>query len=126
MSDDKKFVSQHAKVGLTVSQNSVLVSIQVELYDDVLLQLKTDVLDLIQQRNLSGLLLDMSQVQVLDYAMALQLSELTKMASLLGARTVLTGIQPGVAVSVSDWIDVWQGVQTSRHLDDGLLALQRA
>jgi len=123
MSLGNDIINDHARVGLTVSRGVLIVPVQVELYDDVLHSLKNDALKMIQERALHGLLLDLSALHVMDYKMAQQLAQLLNMAELLGARGMVTGLQPGVVASMVDWDDLWQGIDTSINLDAGLQAL---
>jgi len=113
----------HAKVGLTISQGVVIAPLQVELYNDVLYSLKNDVLKLIQEKSLNGLLLDLSQLTVIDFEIARQLEQLVKAATLLGAKCRVTGLQPGVVVALMEWDDIWQGIDTALNLDIGLRQL---
>jgi len=118
--------SQHAQVGLTITQHVLMMTVQAELYDDVLEDLKNRTLNMIQQHGLKSLLLDLSHVQLLDCEMVKKLGDILAMAQLLGARSVVVGIQPSVAACMSDWNHTWQGVRTVRNLDDGLRILTNA
>jgi len=112
--------SDHAKVGLIVSREVLIIPIQVELYDDVLSTLTHEALQMIQDRALKGLLLDLSQVHVLDQAMAQQLAQLLQMASLLGAKGIISGLKPGVVVTMVEWDSFWNNIETVINLDAGL------
>jgi len=126
MSLANDIINDHSRVGLTISKGVLIVPVQVELYDDVLYGLKNDALKMIQQRELHGLLLDLSELNVMDHEMARQLAQLIKMALLLGARGMVTGLQPGVAAAMADWDDLWDGVDTAISMDAGLEVLNAA
>jgi len=118
--------NQHAPVGMTITRQVLMISVQVELYDDVLEKLKHRALDMLQKHGLNSLLLDLSHVQILDCEMAKKLENILAMAQLLGARSVVVGIQPNVAACMSHWGNTWQGICTARNLDDGLHILTDA
>jgi len=118
--------NDHARVGLTVNNGVLIAPIQVELHDDVLYALHNDALQMIQARDLHGLLLDLSQLKVMDYTMAQQLAQLLKMAALLGTRGIVTGLQAGVVATIVEWSDVWYHVETAVSLDAGLQMLHEA
>jgi len=115
--------NDHAPVGLTVNRGVLIVPVQVELYDDVLYRLKHDALQCIQQRELHGIVLDLSQISIMDQEMARQLAQLLHMAALLGARGIVTGLRPGVVAAMVEWDDLWQGIETAISLDAGLRLL---
>jgi len=124
MSLKNEIERDHARVGLTVNQAILIISVQVELYDDVLLSLKEDALEMIHQRNLHGVLLDLSQLDIIDYEIAKQLAALLDMIRLLGVPAVISGLQPSVVVTLIEWQDMWQQFDTAVNLDAGLAVLR--
>ncbi|PCI00014.1 MAG: hypothetical protein COB79_06295 [Zetaproteobacteria bacterium] len=118
--------SGHARVGLTISRDTLIISVQVELYNDVLHALQNDALSMMQKHHLQALILDLSHVHLIDYDIAKQLANTLVMAKLLGAACVIAGIQPNIAAAMSDWGDIWQGFTTVRHVDGGLTLLHHA
>lgn len=117
---------QHAQVGLSVTSEVLIISIQVELYDDVLNDLQQRSLSMLQEHGLKSLILDLSHVQLLDQEMAKRLENILVMAKLLGAHSVVVGIQPNIAACMSHWGHTWKGIQTARNIDDGLCLLANA
>ncbi|MDQ6989525.1 MAG: STAS domain-containing protein [Mariprofundaceae bacterium] len=115
-----KLHTDRARVGMSISQGVLLIPLQVELYDDVLLALQEDALQYLEQHALKHMLLDLSQLQVIDQHIAQQLAQLMHMASLLGTTGVVTGIQPAVAVALADGQDIWAHINTALTLDAGL------
>ncbi|MBL1353268.1 MAG: STAS domain-containing protein [Zetaproteobacteria bacterium] len=124
--DQEVFHTQHAQVGLSITRQILMVSIQVELYDDVLDCLQERTLNMLQKHALKGLLLDLSHVPLLDYETAQRLEKILAMAKLLGAYCVIVGIQPNVAACMVHWNHRWQGMQIARNLDDGFSLLDHA
>lgn len=124
MSTEKETaLDDHSRVGLTINQGVLVASIQVELYDDVLASLSRDVLHTIRQRGLSSFLLDLTQVEVMDRYIALELKKLVLAASILGCRSVISGIQPGVVVTLVEMGDEWQKIPVAVSVDEGFRIL---
>ena len=70
-------------------------------------------------------LLDLTGVEVVDTSTADHLVKMARAVSLLGARVILTGIQPGVAQTmVSLGVDM-SGIAMVRNLQEGLKTSMR-
>jgi len=113
----------HTHVGLNITRQVLMISIQVELYDDVLDHLQEDALNMLQKHALKSLILDLSHVKLLDIVIVQRLGDILAMAKLLGAQCVVVGIQPNVSASMVHWNHRWQGIQIARNLDDGFCLL---
>lgn len=95
------------RIPLQVSRQCVVASIQVDLDEKLLEQFRSDLLELLQSSGASGVILDVSGVQVMDLEDFEALRKTMAMAQIMGARTVIAGLQPGV---VSALVEL--GVQT--------------
>jgi rsbT antagonist protein RsbS len=89
-----------ARIPLQISQNCVVASIQVDLSDVVLRRFRTELLELVQSSGASGVILDVSGIEVMDHRDFEALHRTMAMARLMGAPSVLTGLQPGVVSSL--------------------------
>jgi rsbT antagonist protein RsbS len=104
-----------------LSQGPILiVSIHAALDDAQLLQLQRDLLERVGRDRSRGILIDVAALDVLDSFAARTLADLAYMAQLRGARTVVVGIAPDVAMTL-----VRLGVripltQTALDLEEGL------
>jgi rsbT antagonist protein RsbS len=84
-----------------LSQGSnLIVSIHTALDDEQLTRLQHDLLDRVGRDRARGILIDVAALDVLDSFAARTLSELAYMALLRGARTVVVGIAPEVAMTL--------------------------
>ena len=104
---------------------NLIVSIHTALDDEQLLRLQRDLLDRVGRDRARGILIDVGALDVLDSFAANTLAELAYMAQLRGARTVVVGIAPEVAMTL-----VRLGVripltQTALDLEEGLEWLAR-
>jgi rsbT antagonist protein RsbS len=99
---------------------NLIVSIHAALDDAQLLQLQRDLLERVGRDRSRGILIDVAALDVLDSFAARTLADLAYMAQLRGARTVVVGIAPDVAMTL-----VRLGVripltQTALDLEEGL------
>ena len=99
---------------------NLIVSIHVALDDEQLVRLQRDLLERVGRDRSRGILIDVAALDVLDSFAARTLADLAYMAQLRGARTVVVGIAPDVAMAL-----VRLGVripltQTALDLEEGL------
>ncbi|MBB5174211.1 STAS domain-containing protein [Texcoconibacillus texcoconensis] len=103
----------------------LLISIQVELDDQTVLQFQEDVLNKIHQEGSRGVVIDLTSVEMVDSYIAKVLGDVVDMSKLMGAKVVLTGIQPSVAITLIDMGITLEDVATALDLEQGLEKLQR-
>ena len=98
----------------------LLTTVHVELHDAVAHALQGDVLTSIERYDAKGLVIDISGLDMVDTYVARILAETGAMAKLMGARTVLVGIQPEVAATLVRMGYAMTGVQTALNVEEGL------
>ncbi|MFB4165178.1 STAS domain-containing protein [Alteribacillus sp. JSM 102045] len=103
----------------------LLISVQVELDDQTALQFQEDLLNKIHQEGSSGVVIDLTSVEMIDSFIAKVLGDVVEMSNLMGARVVLTGIQPAVAITLIDMGIMLDDVPTALDLEQGLDKLQQ-
>jgi rsbT antagonist protein RsbS len=103
----------------------LLTTIQVELDDQTAIQFQEDLLKKIYETGASGVVIDLTSVEIIDSYIAKILGDVVKMAELLGSRVVLTGIRPAVAITLIDLGINLRGVPTALDLEQGLEKLQQ-
>ncbi len=103
----------------------LLISIQVELDDKTALQFQEDLLSKIHDTSAKGIVIDLTSVDMVDSFIAKVLGDVVKMSNLMGARVVLTGIQPPVAITLIDLGINMRDVPTALDLEQGLDKLQQ-
>jgi rsbT antagonist protein RsbS len=99
---------------------NLIVSIHAALDDEQLVRLQRELLERVGRARSRGILIDVAALDVLDSFAARTLADLAYMAQLRGARTVVVGIAPEVAMTL-----VRLGVripltQTALDLEEGL------
>ena len=113
-----------SETAMSVVRNCLVVSIQGELNDDLLLRIRTDILQKVQATQVGGLILDFSTVRALDTFAFNSFTDTAKMASLLGVSIVFVGFQPGVVSALVDLGVEIADVDTALTIEDAFELLQ--
>src|SRR5690625_326670 len=106
-------------------RNYLLSSIQKEIDDHTAIQFQEDLLSEIHQSGSSGVVIDLTSVEMIDSFIAKVLGDVVSMSDLMGAKVVLTGIQPAVAMTLIDLGIQLNNVPTALDLDQGLIRLHQ-
>lgn len=104
----------------------VLVSIQTELHDQLALALQEDLSNHVSRTRAQGVLIDVSSLQVVDSFVGRILAEIASVARLLGAETVVAGMQPAVAITLVELGVPLKGLRTALDVDQGMRLLREA
>ncbi|UOR10317.1 STAS domain-containing protein [Halobacillus amylolyticus] len=105
--------------------NYLLISIQIDLDDQTAIQFQEDLLSKIHESGATGVVIDLTSVDIVDSFIAKVLGDVVTMSDLMGAKVVLTGIQPAVAMTLIDLGIHLQDVPTALDLEQGLIKLQQ-
>ncbi|WP_078551280.1 STAS domain-containing protein [Bacillus alkalicellulosilyticus] len=103
----------------------LLVSVQIELDDQTALRFQEDLLNKIHTEGSMGVVIDLTSVEMIDSFIAKVLGDVVDMSNLMGAKVVLTGIQPAVAITLIDMGITLKNVPTALDLEQGLEKLQQ-
>ena len=102
---------------------TLLVTVSVELRDAVAEAFQADVLTAIERTGSTGLVVDISGLDMVDTYVARILAETGRMANLMGTSTVPVGMRPEVAATLVRMGYAMDGVRTALDVDDGLTLL---
>jgi rsbT antagonist protein RsbS len=103
----------------------LIASIQAELSDGDVLQLRDDLLERVGRFRSRGIIVDVTALDVMDSFASRSLRGIAHMTRLRGAETVIVGIQPEVAFAMVQLGLNLEGVSTALDLEEGLALLQR-
>ncbi len=106
-------------------KETLIVSIQWELDDQTALQFQEDLLKKMHETNARGVLIDLTPIDFIDSFIAKVLGDVISMSGLMGAKVVITGIQPAVAITLIELGIRLEDVLTALDLENGLDKLQQ-
>src|SRR5512143_1121503 len=98
----------------------LLVSIQVEMTDRLLARIKEDVANAIDRGGASGLVIDVAGIEMMDSFISRSICDIALIAKLMGVPTVLCGIRPAVAITLSEMGIDLRGVPSALNVDDAV------
>lgn len=103
----------------------LIASIQVDLSDSQVLELRDDLSERIGRARARGLIIDVAALDVIDSFVARSLGSIAITARLRGAETVITGIEPDVAIAMVQFDLDLAPLRTALDLDEALSLLDR-
>ena len=104
----------------------LLVSIQVDMHDQLAMTLQEELTDRIVTARARGVLIDISLLDVVDSFIGRMLGNIASMAKILDAETVVVGMQPSVAITLVELGLSLQGVRTALNVEKGMELLRRS
>ena len=103
----------------------LIASIQFDLTDGQVLELRDGLSDRIGQSRARGLIIDVAALDVIDSFVARSLGSIALTARLRGAETVIVGIAPDVAIAMVHFDLDLEPLRTALDLDEALTLLDR-
>jgi rsbT antagonist protein RsbS len=103
---------------------TLLVTIQVEMDDQLALQLQEDLTATIEKSGARGVLLDISALDIVDSFIGRMVGNIFAMAQLLNAKTVVVGMQPAVAITLVELGLTLGGIRTALDVERGMAMLR--
>jgi rsbT antagonist protein RsbS len=103
----------------------LIASIQSALGDSDILQLRNDLVAQVGRYRSTGVVVDVTALDVMDSFATRTLSDIASMTRLRGADMVIVGIQPEVAFAMVQLGLTLEGVATALDLEEGLSYLAR-
>jgi rsbT antagonist protein RsbS len=100
--------------------NVLLVTIQVDLHDQIAMALQDDLTSRISQTGAKGVLIDISALEMVDSFIGRMIANISNMSSILDAQTVVVGMQPAVAITLVELGLSLRGVKTALNVDRGM------
>ena len=103
----------------------LLVTIQVDMDDQLAMTLQDDLTARIVKTAAKAVLIDISSLDLVDSFIGRMLASIAAMAKILGAETVLVGMQPAVAITLVELGLSLAGIKTALDVDRGMALLRR-
>jgi rsbT antagonist protein RsbS len=116
---------EFVRIPILQIEDYLVASIQTPLRDTQAERFKDDLLDRIYATKAHGLVLDLTAIDVVDSFMARIVGDVAEMAGLMGARVVVSGLQPAVAITLVEFGIELSSVTTALNLERGISALRK-
>src|SRR6476620_11129673 len=103
------------KIGTTL-----FVSIQIDLQDESVVRLQEDLADELAATGARGVIIDITAVEIVDSFIGRMLAMIGSISRLFDAETVLVGMRPAVAITLTELGLSLRGVRTALNAEKGL------
>jgi len=113
------------RVPILKNEDVLIVSVHSDLDDGEVTQFQARLLQTISKSIISGVVLDLSGVETLDLFLARKLMHLVNMVALMDVKSVIVGMRPTVAITLTEMDVTFPGVKTALNLDQGRAWLKR-
>ena len=112
------------RVPILKLEDFLLVSIQVDMHDQLALTLQDDLTQKIVATRARAVLIDISALEMVDSFMGRMLGNIAAMSRILDAQTVVVGMRPAVAITLVELGLSLPGIRTALNVDAGLALLR--
>src|SRR3954463_2793833 len=102
----------------------LLVTIQVDMHDRLAMTLQDDLTSRIAETAARGVLIDISALEIVDSFIGRMIANISGMARILDAETVVVGMQPAVAITLVELGLSMPGVQMALNVERGMRLLR--
>jgi len=99
---------------------SLLVSIQVDIDDQMAMLLQDELSNAIVRTGAHGVMIDISALDVVDSFIGRVLGTIAATSRILDAETVVVGMQPSVAITLVELGLTLKGVRTALNVERGM------
>src|SRR5215204_3934997 len=104
----------------------LLVTIQVDMHDRLAMTLQDDLTNRIVKDHASGVLIDISCLEIVDSFMGRMIAHIAGVSRVLDAETVVVGMRPAVAITLVELGMTLPGVRTALNIERGMDLLSAA
>ncbi|WP_242207243.1 MULTISPECIES: STAS domain-containing protein [unclassified Pseudomonas] len=102
----------------------LLVTIQVDMHDQLALTLQDDLSERISKTSARGVLIDISALDMVDSFIGRMIGTISGLSKIMDAETVLVGMQPAVAITLVELGMTLPGVSTALNVERGMKLLR--
>jgi rsbT antagonist protein RsbS len=103
----------------------LLLSIQVDMHDQLALDLQEDLTHQIVRHKAKGVLIDISALEIVDSFIGRMLSHIANVSRILDAKVIVVGMQPAVAITLVELGLSLEGIATALNTEKGMRCLER-
>jgi rsbT antagonist protein RsbS len=114
-----------AKVPILRIGGTLIATVQEELRDSDVIELQEELSSTLERAGAHAVLLDLTTVETIDSFLGRLLNDIAAEMRLLGAHTVIAGIQPAVALTLVELGLELKGVRTALNVEKAMRVLER-
>lgn len=103
----------------------LLLSIQVDMHDQLALDLQEDLTQQIVRHKAKGVLIDISSLEIVDSFIGRMLAHIANVSRILDAKVIVVGMQPAVAITLVELGLSLEGIATALNVEKGMRWLER-
>ncbi|HEB84597.1 MAG TPA: STAS domain-containing protein [Bacteroidetes bacterium] len=111
-------------VPILTIRDILVVPIQVDMDDSTVSRLQNDILQKLDMTGARGVLIDISVLTMVDSYFGRMLADTARMAGLMDARLVITGMQPAVAITLVELGLQLDNLHSALDLESGISLLE--
>ena len=112
------------KIPILQMGSFLLVTIQVDMHDQLALTLQDDLSERISKTSARGVLIDISALDMVDSFIGRMIATISGLSKIMDAETMLVGMQPAVAITLVELGLTLPGVSTALNVERGMKLLQ--
>ena len=112
------------RASILKQNKNLIASVQGSMTDADMMQLREELALGVRRHRSTGVLVDVTLLDVMDLFAVRTIRGIAQMVKLLGAQCIIVGIQPDVAFSMVQLGLTLEGTTTALDLEDGLDLLQ--
>jgi rsbT antagonist protein RsbS len=101
----------------------LFATIQIDLEDESVMLLQEDLADRLTATGASGVIIDISAVEIVDSFIGRMLTMIGSISRLFDAETVIVGMRPAVAITLTELGLSLRGVRSALNAEKGLQLL---
>lgn len=119
---DTKFdvANESSVIATYTTQGCLVFPVQTELSKETAMDIQAKLLEQVHSKNYLGVVIDLSGIEIIDSVLWKILSNTSVMINVLGFKTVMTGLSPGVVASIIDVNLELSKITTAMTIQDAL------
>ncbi len=118
-------MSEVSSIPIIKLYENLIVSVQVALSDRLVVQLKDDITQKIEKTDAKGLIIDVSGIDIMDSYISRAIRDIGLIAQLMGVRTVISGMDPMIAMTLVEMGLDLSGMNTALCLESAIEILKQ-
>ena len=112
-----------AAATFNVIRDCLVVTLHADITDEYLLRLERDTAEELHRGRYQTMILDVKSFELIDLTDFEQIRRIIEIAKLMGTKTILAGLRPGVVASLIELGAATSGLNTSLSLERAFLQL---